>query len=245
MKNNLGENSIFWRIKRKMITLALHSKKTTVFVSLLLIAMLILGWSLQQIQAAQSANIVYFAPTNINELEHELTHNDLEKVDREKAAYSAVQQISHFTDWKGIEKLIVNEELDVLIVHHTMNQAVDWEIVKEAFQKRGLVVAGIGIPGNELANSLGAAHLYESKRSLLEEHNFDYFIYSMRVSGNQSEVDQVLNSRLNGTDLTEKVKSPLSFQSATSHGYFSDDKSNVDRFLGLIDGRLTHEMTGE
>ena len=217
-----------------MINATLNSKKTTVLICLALVMVIVLGWSLQRTQAAVSASIMYFVPASSNEFGQAPTPDDFMDIGFESEGYSSIREIGYASDWKVIEQLIAEDTLDALIVHHAAQDMVNWERTKELFQRHGLVVAGIGIPGDELANLLGAPALYDS---YADGRDFDYFIYSMYVSGEPVDVANILASRLTGAEERE-IESPLSFGAGVGHGYFSEGQESLNRFLGQIAGSL-------
>jgi hypothetical protein len=180
---------------------------------------------------------MYFIPQEIDtENQGAITPNILRDIDPNEAGYSSLQEVGYASDWQVIEELITNDTLDALIVHHAVMEAVDWQTIGSLFQQKGLIVAGIGIPGDELASRLGMPSLYN--RVALEEQDFDFFIYSIHVTGEPDDVEKFLNSDLNSDESVPNIAASASFRTARSHGYFSEGRKSVMRFLGLLDGAL-------
>jgi hypothetical protein len=226
-----------------MIKTALNSKKTTILICMALGILAVFGWSMQKTQAAVSASVMYFIPANIDELDNTIAPVDLRAIDLQKSGFSSIQEIGYTSDWKVIEELINHGELDALMVHQTMQEVVNWDLIKDSFQHQGLIVAGIDMAGDELANLVGAPYLYESKRELLDNQNFDYFIYVVQISGEPDDVAQIIDSHLYGNSESGKIKSPAYIQGSSSHGYFSEDEDSIVRFLGLLDEKISEQRS--
>ncbi|MFZ0547078.1 MAG: hypothetical protein WAM60_16655 [Candidatus Promineifilaceae bacterium] len=219
-----------------MIIKTLNDGKATVLICLVLVTVFAFGWSRQRTQAAVSASIMYLIPTNIDDLDQSPKPTDFMAVDPQSVGYSSIQQIGYASNWEAIEQLIAKDALDALIVHHAAQDMVNWEEIRELFQQQGLIVAGIGIPGDELANLLGAPAFYDSDAT---GHDFDYFIYSMQISGQPDDVAKVLDSNLTGKESPQDISAPLTFGAAYGQGYFSQGQESLIRFLGQIDGELS------
>jgi hypothetical protein len=227
-----------------MVNKAIDNKKTTFVLCLALTAVIFLAWSMNKTQASVSASVMYFVPQDIQQRDQDITPADFQKIDAQEAGYTSIQEVGYTSDWKIIESLIETNTLDALIIHHEAAEAVEWEKVKTRFQQHGLLVAAIGMPGDELARLLGTPGLYERNRQQLDAWDFDYFLYGMQISGEPDDVTKTFDSRVNGgsEEVVSGIHAPASFSAVVSHGYFSEEiadrQESVMRFLGILDSNL-------
>ena len=218
-----------------MVYKTLNSQITTLLLCLLLIVIGSLSWAIRDTQASVSANVMYFVPQDMDKADKQMiTPEMLRGVNLHENGFTSIQEIGFTSDWQLIDGLISSGELDALIVHHSAKEAVDWEAVKSLFQKERLIIAGIGIPGDELARRLGMPSLYN--RMMLEGKDFDYFMYAIQITGQPSDVTKLLDTDLNEGQPPQNINAPASFQKASSHGYFSKEQEGITRFLGILDG---------
>lgn len=211
------------------------SKRLTFVLLAILIAAGLFGWSAVQSRASAVSNIMYLIPEDSSLIEANITPNALNEVDTQEVGFSYVNEVGATSDWKVIEDLVIKGELDALIIHHAAEEVVDWTALKAWFQNNGLIVAGIGLPGDELARSLGAPGLYI--RQGAEEMNFDYFIYYVQVSGQPEDVKRIEDAGFTSEALDD-IKAPLSVGRSASRGFLFGESGDVAKFLGSIDGQL-------
>jgi hypothetical protein len=220
------------------ISKLLNNGRTTIVLCLTLTFMILLGWSMNRTEASISAGVMYFVPQDIYQRNQEVTPTDFRSIDLREEGFIYVQEIGFTADWEFIESLIDAGQLDALIIHHEAMGAVNWEVVRIQFQRKGLIVAGIGTPGDELARLLEAPGLYERNRAYLDARNFDYFIYRMQVSGEPDDVANIVASRMsrNNDEDILTITAPARFGASVSHGYLSQE--GIRHFVQLIDGEL-------
>lgn len=211
------------------------SKKLTFVLLASLIAIGLFGWSAMQSRASVASNIMYFVPEDNSLIEANISPSAFNKVDTQEAGYSYVNEVGATSDWKIIEELVTKGELDALIIHHAAQEVVDWIELRTWFQNDGLIVAGIGLPGDELATLLGAPSLFI--RQDAEEMDFDYFIYYVQVSGQPEDVEKVVDAGFASEELDD-VKEPLSVGRSASRGFLFGEMGDTTKFLGSIDGQL-------
>ena len=218
------------------------SKKLTIVLLTMLIAIGLFGWSAVQSRASVVSNIMYFVPEDSGIIEANITPNAFNEVDTQKAGFSYVSEVGATSDWKVIEDLATKGDLDALIIHHAAQERVDWTRLKTWFQNDGLIVAGIGLPGDDLASLLGAPGLYI--RQGAEEMDFDYFIYRVQVSGYPEDVEKVVDAGFTSEEI-DNIKAPLSVGRSASRGFLFGELGNVTKFLGLLDGHLIRAAIDE
>lgn len=211
------------------------SRKLTFVLLALLLAVGLFGWSAVQSRASVVSNIMYFVPEDTKLIEANITPNALNEVVTNEVGFSYVDKVGATADWKVIEDLATKGELDALIIHYAAQEAVDWAALRAWFQNDGLIIAGIGLAGDELASSLGAPDLFI--RQGTEEMKFDYFIYHVQVSGQPEDVEKVVESGFASEEL-EDVKAPLSVGRSASRGFLFGESGDMTKFLGSIDGQL-------
>ena len=211
------------------------SKKLTFVLLAFLIIIGFFSWSALQSKASVVSNIMYFVPEDNSLIEAQISPDTLNEVDSQAVGYTYVNEVGTTSDWKVIEELVAKGELDVLIIHHAAQEAVDWVELKSWFQNDGLIVAGIGLPGDELARSLGAPGLFI--RQGAAEMDFDYFIYSVYVSGQSEDVEKVVDGGFASEEL-DNIKAPLSVGKSASRGFLFGELGDVTKFLGSLDGHL-------
>lgn len=220
------------------ITKLLKSGRTTIVLCLALTFMILFVWSMNRTEASISAGVMYFVPHDIYQRTEEVTPTDFRSIDPQEEGYNFIQEIGFTADWEFIESLIDADQLDALIIHYEAMDNVNWEAVRIQFQQKGLIVAGIGTPGDELARLLGAPGLYERNRAYLDARNFDYFLYQVQVSGKPDDVANIVGSRIIRGDDEEtlSITAPARFSASVSHGYLSQE--GIRHFVQLIEGGL-------
>lgn len=218
------------------------SRKLTFVLLALLLAVGLFGWSAVQSKASVVSKIMYFVPEDTGLIEANITPNALNEVVTQEVGFSYVDEVGATSDWKVIEDLATKGELDALIIHHAAQETVDWTALKTWFQNDGLIVAGIGLPGDELASSLGAPGLFI--RQDAAEMDFDYFIYRVQVSGQPEDVEKVVDTGFASEEI-DNIKAPLSVGRSASRGFLFGELENVTKFLGLLDGHLIRAAMDE
>ncbi len=138
-----------------MLMRFLDSKKTTLLLAvtaiLLATALYSVYLSQQNAQASVTSNVMYFVPDSSQQIEKNLSPEEFAKIPEVKVGYTS--------DWKVISNLVQEGKLDALIIHEAAKDRVNLAQLREWFSHRGLVVGGVGIPVNELAEMVNIASL--------------------------------------------------------------------------------------
>jgi len=214
----------------------LDSKRTTLFLSLTITLLMLFGYSLirlrvlaqTNLEAAETItapqNIIYFVSPNSQLIEDELQPQVLQEDNARLEQYNFSLQTT--SDWKTISDLLAKHDLAVLILHHSAMDLIVPSEIKTAINQ-GLVIAGIGIPGLELAELAGAPALFTSTWSSEEGYTTPYYfyIYSYEVVGDQTEIDRL---RASGWQLGQDMPDNIVVQQPISIKY----QASTDTLLG-------------
>jgi hypothetical protein len=168
----------------KIITkIGQHLKNKAIFYLLLLI-IVALGylfiWPYLSIQFAPVTDIIYLIPADETKLEGLVTPNKLAK------QYNTLP-IGVTSDWETINQLALAGKTYGVIIHHAAVDQINLRELQYLFKRKGFVVAGIGIPGDELANLVGVSSMYNEQmgRYLIPTY---YFIYSYHIEGPSEQI---------------------------------------------------------
>lgn len=214
----------------------LDSKRTTLFLVLIITLLMLFGYSLIRFRVLAQTNleadetitspqnVVYFVSPNAQLVEDELQPQVLQRDTALLEQYNLSLQTT--SDWKIISDLLAKHELDVLILHHSAMDLIVPNEVKTAIN-RGAVIVGIGIPGLELAQLVGEPTLFTSTWSVEEGYTTSYYfyIYSYKTGGNQAEIERL---RASGWQIGEDTPSDITIQKPISIQY----QSSTDTLLG-------------
>lgn len=145
------------------------------------------------------AKVMFFIPEDRSLLEPEVAVERL----RDVAPYP----VGFTSRWSEVEALARRGRLDALMIHHAALAALDWKAVQQWLQREGVVVGGLGIPGDELATLVGMPGLYD--------HNMGghttplyFFIYSYRIEGDPGDMARAEEVGLHGP--VPGIRKPLS-----------------------------------
>lgn len=129
------------------------------------------------------ANIIYFVPEEADLIEAELSPDILSSNELLVENNLALLAIS---DWETAANQIANNQVQALLIHHAALAAVNQAELQTFFEEKGLVVAGIGIPGLELAQFLGHPALFTSTWPADAGYTTPYYfyVYSLETSDN-------------------------------------------------------------
>lgn len=220
----------------------LDSKRTTLYLSLAITLLMLFGYSLMRFRVLAQTNlednetvttpqnVVYFVSPNTQLVEDALQPQILQRDNALLEQYNLSLQAT--SDWKTISDLLAKHELDVVIVHHSaMDLVVPSEI--EAAIKQGVVVAGIGIPGLDLAELAGDPALFTSTWSAEEGYTTSYYfyIYSYEVVGDQAEIDRL---RASGWQVGEEASSDIIVQKPISIKYNASTDTLLDKDMAIM-----------
>lgn len=178
----------------------LGSRKTTMALSILLLAMLLFGYGFAQLAVraepstdnsiranSNERNVVYFIPQNSQEIESELSPN----VFSENAPLLEVYGFSFqaTSDWSVVRGLASKQALQALIIHRNAVNLLNTQELVSLFRNQRLVVTSISIPGYELAELLGQPSLFTSTWSAEEGYATSYYFYTYSYNIQGGEVD--------------------------------------------------------
>ena len=213
------------------MTKFLNNKNLTIVLLASFVFLSLFVWTTSRSNAALTSNIVYFVPKEAGLMEKEFSPATFNNNRIEQFTY--INQIESTSNWQAIQKLAAERQLDVLIIHHEAQTNVPWEEVKGWFQDDGVVVAGIGVAGDQLAAQLGAPSLYIEQGA--DEMDFDYFIYALEIEG-QPEDEQKLVDAGFDSEQVERIHASLSVSKSASRGFLSGSQMDTMSFLGSING---------
>ncbi|MDX1665071.1 MAG: hypothetical protein R3272_14865 [Candidatus Promineifilaceae bacterium] len=145
------------------------------------------------------ARVMFFIPDDPALLEPEVAVERL----RDEAPYP----LGFTSRWAVVEMLARRDRLDALMIHHAALEEVDWEAVQQWLLREGVVVGGLGIPGDELAERVGMPGLYDRYMGGYTTPLY-FFIYSYRIEGNPADITRVEAAGLDRKPLG--IKNPLS-----------------------------------
>jgi|SRR5690606_210927 len=204
----------------------------TLVLTLSLLVIVTLTLSLEQIQASAASGTIYFVSQNESEVEEFASPAALNSVDAEAVGYMYIQEVTATSNWNTVRNAAAAGNLQALIIHYSLKNRVDWREASE-WVREGVVVAGIGIPGDELADLLGVPHLFIQEDS---ELGFDYHIYVMNLSGEPEDISKLKEVGFPDEPVSG-VKRPLSVSESSSRG-FLNSPDDVVRLLGSIDATI-------
>ncbi len=126
--------------------------------------------------------IMYLIPDDSQEIEPELAP--------ERFIEAGTLPIGATTEWAVIRDMAAEGTLEALVIHHAALDKVEQEQVRQLFNKQGLVVAGIGIPGDELAAFVDRPELYSDTWPPWREGDTYttsayFYVYSYWASGSR------------------------------------------------------------
>jgi hypothetical protein len=172
---------------------------------------------------------MYFTPRPLAE-DHPLSPEKLNDADMSELRY--FQEVGHAEEWNAIRSLVSQGQIDVLIIPHEAQDEVDWDELKLWFFD-GLVVVGVGIPGDELASLLGNPRLYTPQSA----GDYDYRIYAMRISGHPDDIQKLREAGFPDGPV-EGIKRPLSGGYSSGGDYLTGADDDVITFLRQLDGSI-------
>lgn len=207
----------------------LNRKQLTVILLITAAMIAIISQSVENTQASIISTVMYFAPQRESR-SASLNLQALIEVDKTERRY--IQTVGSTGEWNVIQKLASQGELDALIIPHNAWEDVPWEELKPLFSD-GLIVVGIGFPGDTLANLLGRPGLYTPQR----RGDFDYHIYAMTISGHSADIQKLREAGF-PDDPIEGIEYPLSVSRSSGGGYLSETENNADLFLGRLDDTI-------
>lgn len=121
----------------------------------------------QQPVSLEGYEVVYFVPR----------HSAEEIVAPEKFSGSDVMKVGIADSWQAIADLQAQGQLKAVIIHHSMVDKVDQEQLADWFANGNVVVAGIGIKGDALAELVGMPSLYPGPWLDSDEYETPDFFY--------------------------------------------------------------------
>lgn len=115
------------------------------------------------------ADIMYLVPVDKTKVEYWLQGDEF-------VGDSGYLSFAINSDWAQINRLALDNQIKAVIIHYAAKEQVNLDELKYLYQERGLFVAGIGIPGDELATMLGDPDAYDP---LMKGYNIStyYFAY--------------------------------------------------------------------
>jgi hypothetical protein len=145
------------------------------------------------------AKVLFFIPEDQTLLEPEVAVERL----RDAAPYP----VGFTPRWSEVEALARQHGMDALMIHYAAIAEVDWDVVQQWFQSEAIVVGGLGIPGEELAELVGMPGLYDPSMGGYTTPSY-FFIYSYRIEGDASDMARVEEAGLQKP--AAGIRSPLS-----------------------------------
>ncbi|MCB8938658.1 MAG: hypothetical protein H6655_09595 [Ardenticatenaceae bacterium] len=172
---------------------------------------------------------IYFVPEEQDLIEAELSPGILS---RNEFLPENDLMLFATADWETAADQIANNQAQALLIHHAALAAVNQAELQTFFEGKGLVVAGIGIPGLELAQFLGYPALFTSTWSADDGYTTPYYfyLYSLEISGSQAEIDRL---QALGWRPGEALPSGVVVSDSVGVGY----GASTDSLLG--NGRIT------
>lgn len=221
----------------------LDAKRTTILLSCLLAGLILFTASLlvrnkgESVFASSTANVVYLIPQDSIKIEENLRPTALVNED--------VIPIATMSDWATIYDLGIDGNLQALIIHHAAKDLVDNNQLAHLFQQQGLIVAGVGIPGLELAQMVGKPELFTATWSRDEGYTTDYFyyIFSYGVEGTDKDKSQLGNPNPFSEDVVAGIENPLSIHSqATTDSLLIEN--GLTSMLQTLDSHISAKQVG-
>lgn len=222
----------------------LSSKQLTLILvfGLSLISLLGLGYQFLLIPAqAQSiqSNVVYFVTSDLDLIEPELRPDSLSN-------HSSLVTLKDITfeasnEWQTVEFALNEGKVDALVIHHSSVDLIKWDVVQKYFEQQELVVMGLGVPGDELAELLGKPQLFTSTWSADSGYITPYFfyIYSYQIDGTEQDVAliQSSNQEFAGEEIKSEVQNQLSVSKRTSTDSLVDP-ANFTVMFSLLESHI-------
>ncbi|MEZ4591643.1 MAG: hypothetical protein R3D55_10965 [Chloroflexota bacterium] len=147
------------------------------------------------------ADMIYFVPEEADLIEAELSPDILSR--NEFLAENNLTLLA-ISDWETAADQVANNQAQALLIHHAALASVSQAELQTFFEEKGLVVAGIGIPGLELAQFLGHSALFTSTWPVDEGYTTPYYfyVYSLELSDNGRSSGSSTDSLLGNGRLT-------------------------------------------
>lgn len=180
----------------RVLLVIVNSKPTTILLCLLL--GLIIGgtsfyWKEQSVQAGVRAQIMYLTPKDSGRIEKNLTHTSLFQ--------GSDLQVGYTSDWNVIRDQVSKDQLHALVIHHAALETAKQKELQGWFRK-GLVVAGIGIPAKKLADVLDMPNLNVWGDQETYKTPSYFYIFSLRIRASPQDRQKILSDlKTNGIDV--------------------------------------------
>lgn len=233
-----------------MITKVLNSNKTTLFLTMLLLIMLMLTYGLtrssllasDEISASPALNgtaILYFVPEDEGKIEGRLTPDSLS---RSTALENNNLTLSTTSSWENAREVISSQNVKAILIHHAALDMVNRDELQDFFESQDVVVTGVGIPGLELAEFLGHSALFTSTWPADEGYTTPYYFYtySLTLSGSEKEIERLREiGWAPGEELPSDVVVSDSF--GGTYGSSTDSllaEGSIDQLFGVIQTHL-------
>lgn len=95
--------------------------------------------------------------------------------------------------WEEVQRMAEGGNLDALIIHHAALDVVDSSVLQRWIYPGGVVVAGVDIPGDTLAEVIGWPSLYDPAMGTYSGADF-FFVYSVDDDGTHSTTDSIADA---------------------------------------------------
>lgn len=177
------------------------------------------------------ADMIYFVPEEADLIEAELTPGILSSNEFLVENNLTLLAIS---DWETAADQIANTQAQALLIHHAALASVNQAELQVFFEEKGLVVAGIGIPGLELAKFLGHSALFTSTWPADEGYTTPYYfyVYSLEISDNGMSSGSSTDSLLGNGRIT-----PM-FSLIASHGQNREPYTSPSHATPVTEGAI-------
>jgi hypothetical protein len=225
-----------------MLRRVLESKVTTYTLFFLLLVLLVVGLNIQQsintdkASAASGDIVMYLVPESDSNLlpersiEYaiELGLQNFEPVDLRPEALKDfdIVNLEATTDWNVVEEKALQGHLQGIIIHHDALPSLtsnNIEALRLLFRS-GVAVAGIGIPGEQLASDLlNMPGLFIWPAGEGYPTPYYYYVYSVRVDATPEVTKRVLEALEDGANIEEALSMlPSDSQAIIGHSSATD-----------------------
>lgn len=159
----------------------LDARATSYVLLLLIIGLLAggIGWQVTaRVQAETIGSVMLFIPSDPQTIE--------EKFDPEKLVELGVLDLGVTTEWQAISELAKAGQLEGLIIHHAALDKVNSDELSSWFRNDKLVLTGLGIQGDQLAEIVGMPGLFSAPSWY--DHKEFFYTYAYAIEGTPEDL---------------------------------------------------------
>lgn len=165
-------------------------------------------------RAEDTSSVIYLVPDDLSQV--------ADIVKPERLIAEQIVPLRATTQWSDVRQAASQGKLKVLVIHYKAIDKAEPDELKVLFKEKDVTVAGIGIPGLDLAELVGVPTLFTAtwpqdvgREAYTTPHYF--YIYSYSVKGDGSDIEKLeAEGWRPGQSPPDNIPQPLSVSGGAS-----------------------------